>query len=671
MVSHHRSLRVPLRLAFAAVVALCSVAADAPDSPDAVIVAEATAPLLCTLSPALARLENPAILVHSPRNEPYIEEYLAQIGARRVWVIDSSHRTPANWHDKFQAQAIPADSDSLDLARRCWDAPESIVLVDGRDSTWTIAASLLATALGQPAVCIQGTLDDKTRDWIGSLGKLDVVCVGPIEVRPADAPDARLIRLSSLDEALAAYQAALGERPIDHLVVLGREPGVAAGKSSPVDWLVAQYAVRHRAAVAVLDRSTSIERQIEQLIESRMPAVRYVTLWGDTRSVPDEQFDDPVAAAGLETKLNEAKVAVAPLSGVARQAPCLFRVGRITGDGVSSVSLLVARNLRPPQRTDGSTPTALVLANTDSDLPIMETITRTTVQTLEATGWNVRANYGWRSSWYKRFGKLWGADLVIYEGHTANLANSVQFDPEREPIFPGLYVFQGCKTLRQPEVTALLRNGAASVVGTSTNTYSASGSALAKVVVDAMAIDHMDAGTSLMVGRNFMLALSELKQRRGHEQGPKILRGGMTFALWGDPTWHLPPSPTHPADSTIVRSVVRGRQIELQIPDTFASPVQVSDYSAEVPTGAKLAGMYEWETEERERRQLPPLYFAVIPLPDWTAERDPRVTSPLAKNRWVSLWDARNRWLYLLVQSSGRNEHDRGRKLSFRLESAD
>jgi hypothetical protein len=518
---------------------------------------------------------------------------------------------------------------------------------------------------------LHGEPDKALRAWLGALKNPHLVCLGPVSLEPGDFPAATVTNVTTLAHAFDAYEAALRRAPTEHLIVVGYDPNGANAESANSDSMLAQYAVHHAAAVAIIDRTSSVENQIQQLIAERYPGVRYVTLWGNTRSLPDEEVDDPVAAAGLDTKLTEPKVAVPPLSGITQRKPCQFRMGRITGDTISSISLLVARNLHQPQRHSEKPPTALILANTDSDLPIMETITRTTAQTLERAGWKVRANYGWQTSWYRRYGPLWGADLVLYEGHTANLAQSVQFDYEREPIVSGLYVFQGCKTLRQPEVIALLRNGAVGVIGTTTNTYSASGSALAKVVVDAMVLDDMDAGTSLMVARNFMLSLADLKGRRGHEQGPKIIRGGMTFSFWGDPTCRLPQSPSRLSDVEVVRSNVKGKVIELQIPPDFAAPVNAGEYAAEVPIGAKLAGMYEWESEDRTRRQLPPLYFTVVPLPDWKSAQEPQITTSLARNRWSSLWDERNRWLYLLVQSSTRNEHDRGKKMTFRLDPSE
>jgi hypothetical protein len=667
MIPLQNSLRWRLRQLVLSALMLPCAAAIAHDPPDAVIVTQSTAPWICTLLPAMARLKQPAVLVYSSQNASYIEDYLIQFGAQRVWLIDPSHEAPPHWREKYQTWSDAPGGMSLELVRRCWTEPTSLVLVDDRNTKWTLAASLLATARGEPAICLHGELDAAMRHWIRTLATPELVCMGPVSIEPADAPDAKFTHVNTLAEALNAYERALDSREAEHLVVIGCDPNRAT-ETAETDWLIPQYAVHHRAAIAMLDRTSNIETQIRRLVTERYPALRYVTLWGNAQSLPDEEVDDPVAAAGLDTKLTEAKVAVAPLSGLIQHQPCQFRVGRITGDCLSSISLLIARNLHHAEKSSDNAPTALILANTDSDLPIMETITRTTAQTLERSGWQVRANYGWRTSWYKRFGRLWGADLVLYEGHTANLSQSVQFDPEREPILCGMYVFQGCKTLRQPEVSALLRNGAVGVVGTTTNTYSASGSALAKVLVDAMVLDQMDAGTSLMIARNFMLSLADLKQRRGHEQGPKIMRGGMTFSLWGDPTWRLPKSPARPTDTEVVRGTVNGNLIELQIPQTFAPAVKVGDYTAEIPLSAKLAGMYEWESEEHTGRQLPPLYFAVIPLPNWNSANEPRITSPLARNRWSSLWDPQSRWLYLLVQSSTRNEHDRGRKLSFHFE---
>jgi hypothetical protein len=657
--------RVAHTLATFTVVLACAAAVRA-DRPDAVVVVKPTPQLLCSLFPALARLGHPPLLIHAAGNEPYITEYLSQIGAQRVWLVDADRAAPEEWQKKFETWSGPPADTQWELVRRCWPAAESIVLVGDGDADLIVSASLLATARGIPALCLHEPANAEQRETIRRLGVKEIVRVGSDVA--GDFTGVKRSEFQTAAEVLAAYDAALGEPAPEHLVVLGSGRQLQASRSSDFSPLAPQYAARHRAAVAFVDRNANIEAQIQKLVSECYPAVKYITLWGDTKSLPDEEVDDPVLAAGLETKLTEPKVAVASMSGLIRHEPCQFRVGRITGDSLSSVSLLVARNLRRPDGQSGKPPTALILANTDYDLPLMETITRTTAQTFEQHGWQTRAMYGWQAGWYRRFGRLWGADLVLYEGHTANLTQSVKFNYEREAVHTGLYVFQGCKTLRQPEVTALLRNGAAGVVGTSTNTYSASGSALAKTYVDAMLLDEMDAGTSLMVSRNFMLALADLKELRGHEQGPKIMRGGLTFSLWGDPTWKPPQSPATPTETDRVRTVRKGNLIELHVPDTFASAVTSGDYTAHIPLGARLAGMYEWEDQERTRRQLPPLYFVVVPLPDCDGDQPPNISTPLAKNRWTSLWDARNRWLYLLVQSSARNDHDRGKKLGFRIE---
>ncbi len=645
------------------------VGAGPPERPDAVVITDPEPQVLCTLFPLLAKFDQPALLVHAATTEPYVSEFLAGIDARRVWLIDPSEKLPDAWRQKFQHWPGTTSDVCLELVRQCWPAPAGVVLVDGRNSNQVVAGSLLASARRLPAFWLDGAPDAALRRWLDQVAPAEIICVGQTEVRAAEFPGAKFTQFESASEALAAYAASVGKTPIEHLVAVGSTETKRESTANTFVLLATQYAVAHQAAVAFVDRQSGTEDQLRKLTADH-PALRYVTLWGDAAIIPDEEADDPVAAAGLETRLTEPKFAVAPLNGLSQNEPCQFRLGRITGDSLSSLSLVAARNLKRAA-SHADQPSALILANTDYDLPLMEAITRTTAQTFERTGWKTRAMYGWQSGWYRQPNRLWGADIVLYEGHTANLANSVRFDFEREPVHAGLYVFQGCKTLRQPEVSALLRNGAVGVVGTTTNTYSASGSSLAKAYIDCLLLDQMDAGTSLMVSRNFMLAMAELKERRGLHQGPRILRGGMTFSLWGDPTWKPPMSPANVSDRERVHATRRGNLIELNVPETFAKPVKSMNYVVQVPFGAKLAGMYEWEDEDRTRRQLPPLYFAIVPLPDHTGPAAPIISTPVAKNRWTSLWDSRNQWLYLLVQSGSKFDRDQGKSLHFRIEKGE
>jgi hypothetical protein len=145
----------------------------------------------------------------------------------------------------------------------------------------------------------------------------------------------------------------------------------------------------------------------------------------------------------------------------------------------------------------------------------------------------------------------------------------------------------------------------------------------------------------------------------------------MTFALWGDPTWKLPPSPHRVQPSDCVHAVAKGSVVELKIPEqeNWSPKVEGDDYVAQIPVGAKLAGWYEWEDQEQTRRQLPPLYFAVVPLPEYDGAEPPQLSTRLARNRWSSLWDPRNRWLYLLVHGTARSDRDQGKTINFRVET--
>jgi hypothetical protein len=648
-------------------VCCASLVAAAAERPDAVIVTEPDARLLCSLFPALARLGNPPLLLHASDTEPYLIDYVDQTAASHVLLIDRAGRAPAAWHERFRVLREPAATLPLELSRQAFPSGSAVVLIGGSSPEIGIAGSLLATARGIPAVWFR-TDGPAVLQSLRTHEPPEIVLVGEsdLPVPRRDFASSKVTELKNMSDVLTAYEAAL-QGTVEHLVVVR----IRHRASHQIDsaWLMPQYAVLHRAAVAFLDDRSDDEAELDRLLH-RYPSVQYVTLWGDTDALPDIEVEDPVSAAGLQTRLAEGKFPVQPLSGLARREPCRFRVGRITGDSRSAVSLLVARSLRRPPRPDGPSQ-ALVLANVDEQLPLMETITRTTAETIEQAGWRMHALYGWRAAWHHRPGIRWGADLVLYEGHTANLQEAVPFDLERDPVAPGLYVFQGCRTLVQPQVAALIRNGAAGVVGTTTKTYSASGSALAKAFVDAMLLDGMDAGTSLMVARNFMLALAQLGERRQHRHTSKIVRGGMTFALWGDPTWSPPLPARSPETVRRVTAVRNGSAIELHIPDRDAWPPSVAagEYAARIPLGAKLAGWYEWEDAERTRRQLPPLYFAVLPLPDYDAAEAPNLSSHIAANRWTAVWDSRNRWLYLLVHSA-RSDRDEGRRLPFRIESA-
>ncbi len=227
-------------------------------------------------------------------------------------------------------------------------------------------------------------------------------------------------------------------------------------------------------------------------------------------------------------------------------------------------------------------------------------------------------------------------------------------------------MLQGCFSLGQGETLSLLQRGAAGVVGSTANMYSASGAAFTKAFLEAIS-DGQDAGTSLMIARNYMLALSVMKDNRGHRQSGRPLRAAMVFSFWGDPTWRLSNGPSKPPESNRVHAIRRGRKLEIHVPKSWPEEVHVVGYHARIPLGGTLSGVYSEKPAPVAEKQLVPQYFTVVPMEDWQRREPPSLSSRLPGSRWISLWDPHNRWLYLLVWGHSASGRDQGRTFSFEI----
>jgi hypothetical protein len=141
----------------------------------------------------------------------------------------------------------------------------------------------------------------------------------------------------------------------------------------------------------------------------------------------------------------------------------------------------------------------------------------------------------------------------------------------------------------------------------------------------------------------------------------------MTFSLWGDPTWE--PHGNAPAPPALegVRAVRAGPRVELHVPALWLKESRAGPYLADVPMDGELAGIYTTKPGKSDQRQLVPLYFAMLPIDDWHGEAGPQLSSRLPSAEWVSLWDPRNRWLYLLVRGKSDTGRDHGKVIAFEL----
>jgi len=638
-----------------------------------IVALDATPDFLLALAPMLREWRDAQLLVASEGNRASVAEYIERYPEAEVWVLQLGR-----WDLKVANRSqrlLQGDADHVlqKLRAECWPQPNMAVLADASDRQQATLGSVLAAACSAPLYLVDGKKASSGSSYIVPSVS-HIVCVGRAEQWPAQhtMPGAEWSYVHDPDEILDAYAKSLKLERIEHLVVMN-PIGKAAGKETvELSSLAVPYALRHRAAVWLVGNAEDADKRIADILEKKFLHVKYVTILGDEACLSPTEIPDPVAALQPSAQPpsggpNGPKT-VAPelLSGVRFRQPCVYRVGRITGATLASASLLAANGQSRRGVSATAAPSSWMMANVgDKGLPLLECLARSAERNCAAHGWQMATYYGSKNGSIET-GPFLAADLIMYQGHTADLGKFTAVHQHLAAVPPSLFLLQGCFTLRQGETLNLLQRGAAGAVGATSNMFSASGGAFAGVFLDALLSRH-DAGTSLMIARNYLLALTLLKERRGHEQAGKPLRAAMTFSLWGDPTWEPHGNvPTPPAPKG-VRAECKGPRVDLHIPGSWLDESRSGPYFADIPMDGQLAGIYTTKTGKSDQRQLVPLYFAVLPIETWRGDRSPHVSSTLAAADWVSLWDARNRWLYLLVRGKTGTDREHDKVISFDL----
>jgi hypothetical protein len=689
-----------------------------------IVALDANPDFLLALAPMLREWQDAQLLVATEGLRASVTGYVERYPEAEVWVLQLGA-----WELKVanrRQRVLRGDADHVlqKLRAECWPQPNMAVLADTSDRQQATLGSVLAAAHRAPLYLL-----DCKKASSGPPPVVPpvprIVCVGRAEQWPAQRilPGAQWSYAQDPDEIIDAYAKSLKLERIEHLVVMN-PVGKAAGKEAvELSSLAVPYALRHRAAIWFAGNAEDADKRIAGILEKKYPHVRYVTILGDEACLPPTEVPDPAAprpaASGIhgqtpgpevrvdaaerveDPECEEIAAAAAPpvaapppaapppaappaaqppsggdnlpktvapeiLSGVRFRQPCIYRVGRITGSTLASASLLAANGQSRKGASATAAPVAWMMANVgDKGLPLLECLARSAARNCAAHGWQMATYYGAQNGPIKTEPFL-AADLIMYQGHTADLGKFTAVHQQLATMPPSLFLLQGCFTLRQAETVNLLQSGAAGVVGATSNMYSASGGAFAGVFLDTLLGNH-DAGTSLMVARNYLLALTLLKERRGHQQAGKPLRAAMTFSLWGDPTWE--PHGNAPAPPTLqgVRAVRKGPRVGLHIPASWLEESRAGPYLADIPMDGQLAGIYTTKSAKSDQRQLVPLYFAVLPIENWRGDGPPQVSSTLAAAEWVSLWDSHNGWLYLLVRGRTGAGRDHGKVISFDL----
>ena len=135
-----------------------------------------------------------------------------------------------------------------------------------------------------------------------------------------------------------------------------------------------------------------------------------------------------------------------------------------------------------------------------------------------------------------------------------------------------------------------------------------------------------------------MLALSVMKENRGHQQCGRPLRAAMTFGLWGDPTWKLPSGSGRLSRTDRVYAVRCGLRRGSRARVMAAGHPSRRLPCAE-PSGRKTLGGLHGEARSQRGET------AHSPILRRTADgrlgssRMAVLSSKLHGSQWISLWD--------------------------------
>ena len=666
-----------------------------------IVALDATPDFLLELAPMLRQWQDAQLLVASEGNRASVTEYVERYPEAEVWVLQLGL-----WDLKVTNRSqrlFEGDADDLlqKLRAECWPRPELAVLADTSDRQQATLGAVLAAAHRAPLYLLDRKKASFALPLLPAVAR--IMCVGRAEQWPAKRimPGAQWSYVHDPDEILDAYAKSLNLECTEHLVVINPAGKELVDCSS----LAVPYALRHHAAIWLAGNAAEADKRLAGILDKKFPHVKYVTILGDESCLSPTQVPDPAApqaapasngqipraeartsstgaiedadeefAAGpappaqpaTEASNGPKRVAPELLSGVRFRQPCVYRVGRITGATLDAASLLAANGQSRKAVSATAAPASWMMANVgEKNLPLLECLARSTERNCLAHGWQMTSCFGPQKGPINT-GPVRAAEVIIYQGHTADLGKFTAVRQQLPTLPPSLFLLQGCFTLRDAETLNVLRSGAAGAVGATSNMYSASGGAFAGVFLDSLLGRH-DAGTSMMVARNYLLALTLLKEKRGHLQAGRPLRAAMTFSLWGDPTWEPHGKVNAPPALNGVRAVRHGPRVDLQIPASWLDESRAGPYFADIPMDGRLAGIYTTKTGKSDERQLVPLYFAVLPIENWGGDAPPQLSSKLPAAEWVSLWDARNRWLYLLVRGKTGAGADHGKVISFDL----
>lgn len=433
----------------------------------------------------------------------------------------------------------------------------------------------------------------------------------------------------SLDEAIRLQTQF---KPIDTLVLVN--------PSDPLSDL-APLAMRGRNAVLLMtndlgDNGGEVVRQA--LTRPELRSVEHLLILGSPRAISTERRPNPHEGKDEFIEMEP---------GTPRgNEPYTLSVGRLFHSDPGYVALTLARAQLLP--ADGSPRTALVASNPGGSLPMLETFSRTSARELASCGYRTTALIGDQLSPSQLRRQLPDADLFLWEGHHNTLIKDWGFTTWSEPLKPSFHLLQSCLALTPEKAAPLFERGALAVVGSSSRIYSATGGAFSLAYLDATLYEQQSLGGSLRSAKNFLLAFSQLKQKRFEnvKLNGANERSAWAFTLWGDPALRLP-SPGGFASEPRVRTDVAGNMITMRAPTVTGPGNGAGVFQAVYRPNARLAGLVR--TGDEGEKKLVPLAFAEIALPHAPTNQQPKLRTKMADKNWVFVWDARRKVGWLLA----------------------
>jgi len=573
---------------------------------------------------------------------------VAGSGHPGVVLLDSEKARKGNraFLEQFQARQVISVASFAPDARE-WKAlfprARTLVITPAEPRRLLLQAGCLAGALHAPLFISQGRATDAghVQRWLAQWPIAEIYAVGKSHSLCGKPGKVKIHSLDDEEAVVAAHLATCRKHgPVETLVVANPadiEGGQAMSSLAP--WLTVQ-----KRAVLLLTNSAgdNVESLVDEALKQcGVEHADSLILLGDLQALPMRRRPNPLPEG------KDAFIEMEPMTPEG-DSPHSFAVGRLFHKDPGTVALMLARSRLLHAST--AAPKALVASNPGGGLPLLESFSRSTARELANAGYVTTGLFEQQVNREELRRLLPQQNIFLWEGHYSTLVRDYQVHHWSEPLRPSLVFLQSCLALSEDKALPFLQRGACAVIGTSTRTYSASGGAFALAYFNALLYEHQSLGGSLRQAKNFLHAFARLKEKRLGDQsklGGANVRTSWAFTLWGDPTLRFP-VPAAPENAVPrVQHQVHGNLIHISVPDVAHEKGAVGRYETEIWANSRIGGLLK--TKEAGSKQLVPLVFTEINLPQAPPGKTPSLQGRLPKRNWVFCWDDRRCCGYLLA----------------------